>query len=434
MLPQWIIERKRDGQALADDEIDFLIRGYTRGEIPDYQMAAFAMAVYFRSMTPTEISALTLAMLQSGDQVDTSPITRPKVDKHSTGGIGDKISLVLAPLVACCGVAVPMISGRGLGLTGGTLDKLEAIPGYRTNLSEREFLSVVDRCGCSIIGQTERIAPADRKLYALRDVTGTVPSLPLIVASIMSKKLAEGLDGLVLDVKCGRGAFMRNADDARALATALLRVAHGMGKQATALITAMDQPLGRTAGNALEVREALDTLHGQGPDDIVELAVALGVDMLGIAELTRGKAQAEALLREKLASGEAFAKFREMVALHQGEVGVLDDPARLPTARGQRPVLAPVTGIVQDVDAERIGRICLILGAGRTKTTDAVDAGAGVSNLVKIGERVAQGEPLLILHADTAERLDEAQALAGGAFALAQTPPAPTPLIRERIA
>jgi len=429
MLPQWIIERKRDGQILADDELEFLIGGYTRGEIPDYQMAAFAMAVFFRGMTPDETAALTRSMLRSGDTVDTSSIRMPKIDKHSTGGVGDKISLILAPLVACCGVAVPMVCGRGLGITGGTVDKLEAIPGYRTQLSEDEFVQVVARCGCSIIGPTERLAPADRKLYALRDVTGTVPSIPLIVASIMSKKLAEGIDGLVLDVKCGRGAFMRTLPEARALAEALIRVGRNMGKRTAALITAMDQPLGRTAGNALEVQEAIETLRGQGPADVRTLTLALGAEMLRLTGVVTDQNQAAIMLAKKLESGEAFAKFRDMVGLQGGETAAVDDPARLPAARYQRPYPAAADGIVQDVDAEKVGRLCVTLGAGRVRATDTVDPAAGVSALVPVGQRVGRGDPLMMLHANSANRLQEAQALAAETFRIGPAPAAPPPLV-----
>ncbi|MEI6971225.1 MAG: thymidine phosphorylase, partial [bacterium] len=338
MLPQWIIEKKRDGQELSEDDIRYFIGGFTSGTIPDYQMSALAMAILLRGMTSAETAILTNVMMMSGDLVDTTSIKLPRIDKHSTGGIGDKISLVLAPLAACCGLAVPMISGRGLGITGGTLDKLESIPGYRTDLSEKEFVSIISKCGCSIIGQTERLAPADRKLYALRDVTGTVPSIPLIVASIMSKKLAAGLDGLVLDVKCGRGAFMKTGADAKALATALLEVARHMGKAATALITDMDQPLGRTAGNTLEVIEAIEVLKGGGPRDIIDLTLALCARMLVLAKVTTTESYATTMLRAKLSSGEAFARFVQMVALHKGDTSVLSNPSRFGAAAIRVPI------------------------------------------------------------------------------------------------
>jgi pyrimidine-nucleoside phosphorylase len=433
MLPQWTIERKRDGLALADEEIGAFIRGFTDGSIPDYQMAAFAMAVFFRGMTPEETASLTLHMMRSGETLDTASIATPKVDKHSTGGIGDKISIVLAPLVACCGVAVPMISGRGLGLTGGTLDKLESIPGYRTRLEPREFLDIVRGCGCSIIGQTDRLAPADRKLYALRDVTGTVPSIPLITASILSKKLAAGLDGLVLDVKCGHGAFMRTRPEARVLAESLCRVAAAAGKRVAAWITAMDEPLGRAAGNALEIRECVATLHGHGPADVVELALALGGAMLRLAGLEREPEAAARRLRAALERGEALDRFRRMVELHGGDPRVADEPDRLPAAPLARELCAPADGYVQSVDARLIGEAALLLGAGRTKTTDAVDPAAGVDGLVKSGEAVRRGQPLLRLHAARGDRLEAAADRAAQAVAIGPARPTPAPLLLESI-
>lgn len=432
MLPQWLIERKRDGQTLSDGEIRGFIDGFASGAIPDYQMAALAMAIYFQGMSAAETAALTTAMLESGDRLDTSSLDRPKIDKHSTGGIGDKISLPLAPLAAACGVAVPMISGRGLGITGGTLDKLESIPGYRTDLTPREFLGVIAACGCSIIGQTDRLAPADRKLYALRDVTGTVPSIPLITASIMSKKLAEGLDGLVLDVKCGRGAFMRTRADARALAESLVAVGTAMGVRVSALVTAMDDPLGRTAGNALEIRESLEVLSGRGPDDVTELTLTLGAAMVKLAGLTADDATAHDRCRAALHDGRALAVFRDMVRHHGGDVAVIDDPARLPVAARQRDLPAAAAGYIRSVDAERVGRACLLLGAGRTRTTDAVDPGAGISGMLKRGERVAAGQPLCRLHAASESRLDEAQGMMQDAFVIGVEPVA-TPLVLEVI-
>lgn len=418
MLPQWIIEKKRDGQALTHEELAFFLNGYTRGDIPDYQMSALAMAVYFQGMTPAETAALTRVMLDSGDQLDTSSIVPPKVDKHSTGGVGDMISIPLAPLAACGGVAVPMISGRGLGITGGTLDKLDSIPGYRTNLSVPEFLAVIRDCDCSIIGQTERLAPADRKLYALRDVTGTVPSIPLIVASIMSKKLAEGLDALVLDVKCGRGAFMRTPGQARALAQALADVGRSMGKRVSTLITAMDQPLGRAAGNALEIAQAVDVLRGRGPEDVTRLTLRLGAEMLTLTGAAPDTAAATARLDAALKSGAAFERFKQMVRLHGGNVSAIEDTSRLPAARHREPLPASSDGIVQDVDAEKIGRAALLLGAGRSKTTDVIDPAAGLSDMARAGDRVRKGQPLAVLHAADPQRIESARALAQSAFVI----------------
>jgi pyrimidine-nucleoside phosphorylase len=433
MLPQWIIEKKRDGGELTDAEIEFFVAGFTRGTVPDYQAAALAMAVHFRGLTARETAALTRAMRDSGARLDFSDLPFPKVDKHSTGGVGDKLSLVVAPLAACEGVAVPMISGRGLGITGGTMDKLEAIPGYRAALSEAEFASIVRRCGCSIVGQTECLAPADRKLYALRDVTGTVPSIPLIVSSILSKKLAEGLDGLVLDVKCGAGAFMKMLPQARELAASLVAVAREAGCRATALITAMDQPTGRTAGNALEVAEAIEVLRGKGPPDVRDLSLALAVEMLGLAGLASDPEQARRRLTARLASGDALRRFREMVRLHGGDPEAVDDPQRLPAARLQRPVTAEAEGIVQRVDAETVGRVAMLLGAGRTRTTDAVDPAVGVAELVKVGQAVTKGMPLAMLHANDEDRLRQAEQLIAAAFRIGPDPAPPAPLVLERM-
>ena len=433
MIPQWLIEKKRDGGSLSREELDFLISGYTRGEIPDYQMAALAMAVFFRGMTPEETGALTDVMLRSGETVDTSAIPLPKVDKHSTGGVGDKVSLILAPLVACCGVAVPMISGRGLGITGGTLDKLASIPGYRSDLSIPEFLRVLAACGCSIIGQTEALAPADRKLYALRDVTGTVPSIPLIVASIMSKKLAEGIDALVLDVKCGRGAFMKTREQAVELARVLTQVGRSMGKRMSALVTAMDQPLGRCAGNALEVTESVQTLKGEGPLDLTELTMALGARMLVLAGRHPDDSGAARELRGRIASGEALARFRDMVRLHGGDVGALDHPDKMGSTSERRTIACQRDGFVTGVDAAIVGRACLLLGAGRTRTTDRIDPAAGVSALRKIGEAVQKGAPLAVAHSNDARAADEAAALLAQAFEVSSEPPQAPPLILQSV-
>lgn len=432
-MPQWTIEKKRDGQALSPDEIAVFIDGFTRGTIPDYQMAALAMAIYFRGMTFEEITALTEALMRSGRTLDLSGLSRPTADKHSTGGIGDKVSLVLAPLVAACGVAVPMISGRGLGLTGGTLDKLEAIPRYRTRLPISEFLSIVEACGCSIIGQTEDLAPADGKLYALRDVTGTVPSIPLIAASIMSKKLAEGASVLVFDVKCGQGAFMREMTQARELARTLVAIGQALGRRVTAFITGMDQPLGRSVGNALEVQEAIEALKGRGPEDLVNLTLALGAEMLTLARADLSQDQALTALYESLQNGSALRTFQRMVRLHGGDPGCVDDPSRLPEAPVRRPLPAPADGYVAEVAADAVGRACLILGAGRRRVEDAVDPAVGLSGLVKVGDRVSQGDPLAIVHARSLSTFEEARAHLQGAFRITDRPPSLDPLIREPI-
>ncbi len=434
MLPQWIIEKKRDGQALSEEEIRFFIDGYTRGTIPDYQMSAMAMAIYFKGMTLDESAILTDAMMRSGDLVDTSSILKPKVDKHSTGGIGDKTSLILAPLVACCDVAVPMISGRGLGITGGTLDKLESIPGYRTNLSVKEFLGVVQKCGCSIIGQTGQLAPADKKLYALRDVTATVPSIPLIVGSIMCKKLAEGLDGLVLDVKWGKGAFMRTPEAAHELARNMVEVGTRMGKGMAALITDMNQPLGRCAGNAIEIIECVQVLRGDGPEDLVELTMALAARMLILAGRAKDHVGALGILQRHIRSGKALEVFVEMIKLHGGDPRFVEDFNRLPSAKLREQVVAPRAGTVTAVDAEQIGRACVVLGAGRTRTEDSVDFAVGVSDCAKIGEKITRGQPLVTIHANDPARLSEAKQMVQSAFMIADEGPAtPPPLVTDLI-
>lgn len=415
MVPQWIIEKKRDGQALTAEEIRSFIQGYTAGSIPDYQMSALAMAIYFRGMDADELAALTDSMMRSGELMDLSSVRKIKADKHSTGGIGDKVSLVLAPLVACCGLAVPMISGRGLGITGGTLDKLESIPGYRTALSPSEFVGVLQKCGCSLIGQTDKLAPADRKLYALRDVTGTVPSIPLISASIMSKKLAEGADILVLDVKYGRGAFMKTPEQAEELANTMISIGKKMGRKMAALLTDMNQPLGRTAGNALEIIEAVEALSGRGPADLMEVTIALSAQMLLLAGTVSSKTEAEKMLAGHIRSGAAFDKFKEMVCLHGGNTAVLDDTSKLPSSPVKETIRAQADGHIVDVDAEKIGRACVVLGAGRKQVADRIDHAAGISGIVKIGEQVKKGEPLLTLHAPDRDTLAEARALANDA-------------------
>ncbi|MDZ4198591.1 MAG: thymidine phosphorylase, partial [Kiritimatiellia bacterium] len=365
--------------------------------------------------------------------LDLSGLPLPKVDKHSTGGIGDKISLILAPLLACCGVAVPMISGRGLGITGGTLDKLESIPGFRTDLSEREFLAILEKCGFAMAGQTERLAPADRKLYALRDVTGTVPSIPLITASILSKKLAEGVEYLVMDVKCGRGAFMKTRADARALAKSILQVLHAMGRKGIAWITDMNQPLGRAIGNSLEVIESVETLRGRGPDDVLELTLALSAEALVLAGKAVNPDAARTLLRERIADGSAFERFKQLTALQGGDPEALEDYHRLPCARLQTPLTAASSGFIAEVDAEKIGRTCLALGAGRIRTDSTIDPAVGISGLVKIGEKVEKGQILATLHANLESARDAALHWVRDAFVIGASSPAAQPLLLERI-
>jgi pyrimidine-nucleoside phosphorylase len=380
-----------------------------------------------------EVAVLTDAMMNSGDVVDTSPITKPKVDKHSTGGIGDKVSLVLAPLIASCGLAVPMISGRGLGITGGTLDKLESIPGYRTDLSDDEFIKVVQTCGCSITGQTGQLAPADKKLYALRDVTGTVPSIPLITASIMSKKLAAGIDALVLDVKWGHGAFMKTQEDAAELAQSMVRVGTRMGKGMAALITDMNQPLGKTAGNTVEIVETVQTLRDEGPDDLLEVTMTLAARMLLLAGKTEDKVEALAMLNDQITSGKAFDVFKQMVELHGGDPAAIDDLSKLPTASIEKTYEAPTAGYISAVDAESVGKACLVLGAGRQKTDDQVDHAVGASNLAKIGDKIEKGQTLAVLHANDEGKLAEAMALLDKAFTISEESVPPRALITDTI-
>lgn len=403
MVPQWLIEKKRDGHPLSADEIHAFIAGYADGSIPDYQMAALAMAVYFQGMRADETAAMTDAMMRSGDLISFAGWPKPTADKHSTGGIGDKLSLMIAPLAAAAGMAVPMISGRGLGITGGTLDKLESIPGYDTRLSVDEFKRVVDAAGCAIIGQTAQLAPADKKLYALRDVTGTVPSIPLITASIMSKKLAEGAETLVFDVKCGRAAFMKSRADAEALAASLMRVGVSLGRKTGALITDMNQPLGRAVGNALEVVEAIETLRGAGPADTRLLTIELTALMTVLGGIHAEMEAARPALARLLDTGAALECFRRMVAEQRGDVGVIDTPARFARPGAILCVNAESSGYVQCVDADAIGRVVLQLGGGRRRTDDTIDPAAGIDRLVQQGERIEAGDPLMRLHAKNEE-------------------------------
>ena len=433
MIPQWIIERKRDGHALSEEEIRFFINGFTRGEIPDYQMAAMAMAIYLKGMNAAEIAVLTDAMMRSGDVMDLSAIRKPKVDKHSTGGVGDKVSLILAPMTACCGLAVPMVSGRGLGITGGTLDKLSSVPGYRCDLSTEELLRVVDTCGCCITGQTGELAPADKRLYALRDVTATVPSIALITASIMCKKMAEGIDSLVLDVKWGAGAFMKTVEDARVLANSMVSVGREMGKGVSALITAMNQPLGRCAGNALEIRETLDCLAGNPGGDLMEVTLTLGERMLLLAKRAPDAASARRMLLATIQSGQALAKFREMMQLQGADVRALDNPDLLPAAAIQKPFKAPRGGYIAGISAEQIGRASLTMGAGRKRTDDGIDYAVGVSDLAKVGDRVEPGQPLLVIHANDVLKLEEAGHLVEQAFAFSDEPVEIPPLVADHV-
>src|SRR5512134_1413024 len=389
-----LIERKRDGDALAAAEWRALVEAYAAGRVPDYQMAALLMAVVFRGLEAPELDALTEAMLASGDQFRFDGWPTPRVDKHSTGGVGDKTSLILAPLLAACGVAVPMMSGRGLGHTGGTLDKLESIPGFRTGLTLREAEAQVRAIGCAMLGQSDEIAPADRKLYALRDVTGTVESVPLISASIMSKKLAEGLTGLVLDVKTGSGAFLPEPGRALELARTMIGLGTARGCPTVALLTAMDRPLGHACGNALEVEEALLVLHGEGPADLRELTLALGAEMLLLAEPALAVGDARRRLEEALASGKALERFARLVEAQGGNPAIVEDPDALPQAAEVEICESPADGFVQRVEPRTIGRAIIALGGGRSRVEDEVDPTVGFVITAKPGQAVRRGEPL----------------------------------------
>ncbi len=431
MFPQHIIARKRDGHALTRDEIAAFVRGATDGSWADYQLSAMLMAIVWRGMTPRETAHYTEAMMRSGIVADLSSIRMPKADKHSTGGVGDKVSLHLAPMIAACGVAVPMISGRGLGHTGGTLDKLESIPGFKVNLPLDVYRTQLEKIGLALIGQTADLAPSDKKLYALRDVTATVESVPLICGSILSKKLAEGIDVLVLDVKFGRGAFMKDKAKARELALALVAVATTMGKPTRAVLTAMDEPLGRTVGNALEVAESIECLRGHGPADLMEVTFALGEQMLLLAGVAATKGEAREKLETSIRSGAALEKLREMIAAQGGDARVIDEPRRLPQAKFQTSVGAPRAGFVQDVDAMGVALAALRLGAGRAKAEDAVDHAVGVSALVKIGERVEAGAALAVIHANDETSLAAAAGMLMPAIVVGESPVAATKLIED---
>jgi pyrimidine-nucleoside phosphorylase len=428
MNPAQIIARKRDGRELSRGEIAAFVEGFTRGSVPDYQMAAWAMAVFLRGMTTDETAALTDAMLASGVRLTWPTSRRLIVDKHSTGGIGDKTSLVLAPLLAACGLAVPMISGRGLGATGGTLDKLESIPGFRTDLSLREIEDTVGLVGCVITGASAEIAPADRKLYALRDVTATVPSIPLITASIMSKKLAESLDALVLDVKFGSGAFMKSQEHARMLARSLVATGQRMGVRTTALLSDMNQPLGRTAGNLVEVHEAIACLRGQGPADLWELTRALAAELAGGARGSGlGVREGEQALDEAISSGRAMAKFAEMVAAQGGDLN------RLPPLPSGEVTVAVRGGFVGAIDTEALGLAIIELGGGRKVMTDRIDHAVGLELLLRLGDRVEAGQPLVRVFGPP-ERVERVEPQLVAAIAVADEPPPEQPLIAERIA
>ena len=427
-----VIIRKRDRHALTREEIDLFVAGVTDGSIPDYQMSALLMAIVLRGMNDEETLWLTDAMVRSGERIDLSDIDGIKVGKHSTGGVGDKVSIVLAPLVAACGVPVPKMSGRGLGHTGGTLDKLESIPGLRVDLSVSDFKRVLADVGTCIIGQSEQVAPADKKLYSLRDVTATIGSIPLIAASVMSKKLAEGANALVLDVKCGDGAFMKDAAGARALAVAMVEIGTRAGVRTEAFITDMNAPLGRAVGNALELIEAIDTLKGDGPDDFTDLVLRLAARMLVLGGAAADGSAGLERARRALASGAAMRTFEQMVEAQGGDPAVLHDYARLPHAPGREVCRAPRSGYVSVMRAERIGHASNLLGAGRAKVGDPVDHAVGTVALVKPGDQVTEGQPILEVH-HHGTGLHAALGLCGKAVVITDTPPPPRPIVLDEV-
>ena len=427
-----LIQHKRDGHAIAPEDWARLVSQYTAGRIPDYQISALLMAVFFRGLEPSELAALTEAMLASGDRLRFDGFSLPRVDKHSTGGVGDKVSLLLAPMAASCGVAVPMMSGRGLGHTGGTLDKLEAIPGFRTGLSLAEAKAQIERLGCAMLGQTPEIAPADRKLYALRDVTGTVESIPLISASIMSKKLAEGLNGLVLDVKTGSGAFIPDPERAVELARTMIALGEARDCPTVALLTAMDRPLGRACGHSLEVVEALEGLRGHGPDDLMEVTYALGVEMLLLVGVAADPSEARRRLEESVSSGRALETFGRVIEAQGGNPAVVDDPGILPQAGAVEVFRAPRSGVVTAVEPRRIGRAILELGGGRVTIEDEIDPAVGFVITVKPGDTVREGDPVASVFARDEPGAAGGLAALGEAIAIGEEGRL-SPLITHRI-
>ena len=422
IVPQWVIEKKCDGEALTQTEINYFVNGYTAGLLPDFQMSAWLMAIYHQGMNYDETTWLTQAMINSGSTLS-HPKTKPVVDKHSTGGVGDKVSLILAPLVATCGVNVPMISGRGLGSTGGTLDKLQSIPGYRIDLSEAEFIRQVQQCGCSIIGQTADLAPADRKIYSLRDVTATVRAIPLMTASILSKKIASGIDALVLDVKYGHGANMSSYEPACALAASLQAVSERLGKPSVAMLTDMDSPLGRTVGNSLEIIEVVEALQGQGCADLMEVTYGLACQMLLVANVSDSAESALDLLERKLVSGEAFEKFVEMVALQGGDVSYIHDTHQFPQAPLQDSIVAEQEGYVSAIKAGNVGRALIMLGGGgRRHYEDDIDHRVGIVLHKAVGDKVVPGEAIATIYGKNTHELSDAKQLVAAALRVQREP------------
>lgn len=427
-----LIAKKRDGCALTNEEIEFIVRGYTNGEIPDYQMSAFAMAVFFRGMTEEETAALTMAMARSGDVIDLSKIEGIKVDKHSTGGVGDTTTLVLGPLVASVGVPVAKMSGRGLGHTGGTIDKLESVPGFHVEIDNDQFIELVNKNKIAIIGQTGNLTPADKKLYALRDVTATVDSIPLIASSIMSKKIAAGADAIVLDVKTGAGAFMKDFEGAKRLATAMVEIGKRVGRKTMAVISDMSQPLGYAVGNALEVKEAIDTLKGKGPEDLQELCLTLGSYMVYLAEKASSLEEARALLETSIQEGKALETFKVFLGAQGGDASVVDDPAKLPQAKYQWELNAPEDGYVAEIVADEVGTAAMLLGAGRATKEAKIDLSVGLVLHKKVGDAVRKGESLVTIYSNT-ENIEGVEQKLAKSIRISPIPVAKPPLIYETI-
>jgi len=433
MIVPRLIERKRNGGALSKDELRELILAYARGEVPDYQMAAFLMAVYFRGLDRAEMTTLMEAMLDSGSQLDLSHLEMARIDKHSMGGVGDKTSLVLAPLISSLGIAVPMISGRGLGHTGGTLDKLESIPGFRTQLTLAETRRQVADIGCALVGQTAELVPADKKMYALRDSTATVEVIPLIAASIMSKKLAESLTGLVLDIKCGSGSFLPELDKGLELAKAMVELGDSHGCPVVALVTAMDRPLGFACGNALEMKEAIEMLHGDGPSDFAEVTFALGAEMLLLSGICRTNDEAHAEMRRAISSGQAAEKLEEIIAAQGGDSGVVSDTSRLPQAACEAVYESPSDGVVARVEPRAIGHGIIALGGGRRNMEDTVDPSVGFVITAKPGDRVAKGQPLATIYARRKSALEIGRRTLQEAISIGDAAVESCPLISHRV-
>ncbi len=433
MIVPRLIERKRDGERLEPREIRELVLAYADGAVPDYQMAALLMAIYFRGLDRDEMNALMDAMLESGKRLDLSRLPLPRIDKHSTGGVGDKTSLILAPLIASLGVAVPMMSGRGLGHTGGTLDKLESIPGFRTELSLAEAEKQIARIGCAMLSQTDEIVPADRKIYALRDATATVEVIPLIAASIMSKKIAESLTGLVLDIKRGSGSFLPKLDDELELAKAMIDLGARHGCPVVALLTAMDRPLGRACGNALEVAEVIEVLKGAGPPDLIEVTLALGAEMLVLAAAATTREGAHVLMRDAISSGRALLKLEEIVSAQGGDKAVVRDPSRLPQALHRSPFDAKREGVVQSVDPRAIGYGIIALGGGRRNMEDEVDPSVGFVITAKPGLHVTKGQTLATIHARSREDIDVGRSTLERAIIIGDSALPPLPLVSHRV-